>query len=79
MRTQWNVAAGDGVHKVGYSRNIWGTVTVTVDEDSFRLGHVSLFAERREPFRVGDSQCLLVIRRGRAEILSTDCEVALSV
>jgi hypothetical protein len=76
MRTKWIIETSDGEHTVEYRRSLFGIVSVTIDNDSFRLGFVSLFARRSEPFRVGDEQCVLTIKRGgKAEISASACEV----
>ncbi|MGI6167095.1 MAG: hypothetical protein ACOYIA_03025 [Eubacteriales bacterium] len=76
MRRKWNIETGDGVHTVEYRRSLFGIVRVIIDGESFKLGYVSRFSKRSEPFRVGDEQCVLIIKRGgRAEIMSGDCKV----
>jgi hypothetical protein len=73
---KWIVRTGDGEHTVEYRRSFFGIVHVTIDGDSFRLGFVSRFKERNEPFRVGDEQCMLMIKRGgKAEVSAAGCEI----
>ncbi len=77
MKKQWTINSGETVHTVKYRRNIFGVAHVEIDGDEFPLGHISAFRERREVFRVGDSQCILSMKGGHAEVISTDCEIAL--
>ena len=75
MRRRWNIETGEGVHTVEYRRSLFGIVRVVID-GSFNLGYVSRLSKRSEPFRVGDEQCVLMIKRGGgAEIVSADCKV----
>ena len=76
MKKEWTINSGEAIHTVKYRRNIFGVAHVEIDGDEFPLGHVSAFKERREAFRVGDSQCILSMKGGRAEVISNDCEVA---
>ncbi len=75
MKRKWNVETDGAVHTVCVRRNLFGFVKVEIDESSFRLGNVCIFSERSEPFRVGDAQCLLTFKGGRADIRSNDCEI----
>ncbi len=76
MMKKWIVRTGDGEHTVEYKRSIFGIVSVAIDGECFRLGYVSCLKERSEPFRVGDEQCILMIKRGgKAEISAAGCEV----
>ena len=77
MKKQWTINSDEVIHTVKYRRNIFGIAHVQIDGDEFPLGHVSAFKERREAFRVGDSQCILSMKGGRAEVISNDCEVSL--
>ncbi|MBQ9079442.1 MAG: hypothetical protein IJY27_00010 [Clostridia bacterium] len=77
MKKEWTINSGEAVHTVKYRRNIFGVAHVEIDGDEFPLGHVSAFRERREPFRVGESQCILSMKGTHADIISNDCEVAL--
>lgn len=77
MKKQWTINSGDSVHTVTYRRNLFGVAKIKIDEDEFPLGCVCLFKERREIFRVGDSQCILALKGRRAEVISNDCEIAL--
>lgn len=76
MKRAWSVKTEDGKHTVEYSRSIFGIVRVSIDENIFKLGYISCFSQKNEPFRVGDTQCILMIKRGgKAEISAADCEV----
>ena len=76
MRRRWNIETGEGVHTVEYRRSLFGIVRVVIDGESFNLGYVSRLSKRSEPFRVGDEQCVLMIKRGGgAEIVAADCKV----
>ena len=69
----WTVMEDDVTHKVEYLCNPFtGNITVTIDGESFALKSKFLFfgLARREMFRVGDTQALLVVNRGgRAQVL----------
>ncbi len=76
MKIKWNISAEDGEHTVEYRRSPLGIVRVSIDGISFKLGYISRFTTRNEPFRVGDNQCMLMIKRGgKAEVSASDCEV----
>lgn len=77
MKKTWSIASGEAVHGVIYSRNLFGCAKITIDEDTFPLGYVGVFKQRTEPFRVGDFQCMLIMKGSRVRIESNDCEVAL--
>lgn len=76
MKKQWQITSGDEIHTVKYRRSIFGVAHVEIDGDEFPLGCVCLFRQRSEPFRVGDSQCILSLKGRSAEIISNDCEIA---
>lgn len=76
MKREWEILEVEEKHTVSYRRNFFGRATVTIDGDTFKLGHISAVKERREPFRVGESQCILSMKGNRAEVISNDCEVA---
>ncbi|MDD7676180.1 MAG: hypothetical protein SO125_00290 [Eubacteriales bacterium] len=77
MKKTWTINSGEAVHNVVYCRNIFGRAKIAIDEDVFPLGYVGIFCQRTEPFRVGDYQCLLIMKGRRVRIESNDCEVAL--
>jgi len=56
MKKTWTVKSGEEIHTVEYKRSLFGIVSVTIDGDSFKLGFVSCFSKRNEPFRVGETQ-----------------------
>lgn len=78
MKKIWTVKSGEEIHIVEYKRSLLGVVSVTIDGDSFKLGFVSCFAKRNEPFRVGDTQCMLCIAGRKTTIASQECEIALA-
>lgn len=75
MTRKWTIDSGEAAHSVTYRRGIFGRARITIDDDEFPLGHVSIFRERTEPFRVGDYRCMLVMKGRRVRIESQDCEV----
>ena len=78
MKKTWTVKSGEEIHTVEYRRSLFGIVSVAIDGDSFKLGFVSCFAKRNEPFRVGDTQCMLCIAGRKTTIVSNECEIALA-
>ncbi len=75
MKKTWTIDSGEATHSVTYRRNIFGWARIAIDDDEFPLGHVSIFRQRTEPFRVGDYQCMLIMKGRRVRIESNDCEV----
>ena len=69
----WSVCADDTLHTVAYAfARMKGKITVTIDEDSFDLpaGFLGLKVARREIFRLGDEQAVLVVnKKGDAELI----------
>ena len=72
-RKTWSVAVDDTTHIVDYTfARLKGKVTVTIDGDSFDLpaGFLGLKVARREIFRLGDEQAVLVVnKKGEAELI----------
>lgn len=77
MKKIWSIDSGEAVHNVVYCRNLFGNARITIDDDTFPLGHVGSFKQRTEPFRVGDFQCMLIMKGSKVRIESNDCTVAL--
>ena len=76
MKRRFRVLSDDGEHLVEYRQNIFGVVRIIIDGDEFRLGYVSCFKRRTEPFMAGGSKCMLVIRwGGEVEITSPECRI----
>ena len=67
---QWNVTQGDVTHRLVYTRSFWSSkVTLQIDDEVFTLP----CGARREPFRLGEEQAILHIRRsGKAQILTRE-------
>ncbi len=69
----WTVVEDEVTHKVEYLCNpITGNMTVGIDGDVYTLkSKFSFFGlARREAFRIGDTQALLVVgKNGRAQVL----------
>ena len=69
----WTVIEDDVTHKVEYLCNpFMGNMTVGIDGDAYTLKSKFLFfgLARREAFRIGDTQALLVVgKNGRAQVL----------
>lgn len=69
----WTVIEDDVTHKVEYLCNPFtGNMTVGIDGEAFTLKSKFLFfgLARREVFRVGDTQAVLVVSKsGRAQVL----------
>ena len=69
----WTVVEDDVTHKVEYLCNPFtGNMTVGIDGEAFTLKSKFLFfgLARREVFRVGDTQAVLVVSKsGRAQVL----------
>lgn len=76
MKRKWRVTADDGEHRVEYRQSLFGFVKIIIDDDIFKLGYVSCFKRRTEPFRVGSSQCMLTIKwGGEVDIKSHECKI----
>ncbi len=75
MKKAWTIDSGEATHTVTYRRSIFGRAKIAIDDDVFPLGYVGPFRRRTEPFRVGDYQCMLVMKGGNVSIESQDCEV----
>ena len=60
-------------HEIAYAwSRLKGRMTVTIDGDSFDVpcGLLGCRTRRREPFRLGDEQAILVVdERGRAQLI----------
>lgn len=73
IKQHWIVAEDEVTHAVEYTcRPLTGKITVTIDGESFDLRSKFLCfgIARREAFRVGDIQALLVVAKsGRAQVL----------
>lgn len=74
MITQsWTIIEDEIEHRVEYLCNpITGNMTVGIDGETFSLKSKFLFIglARREAFRVGDTQALLVVgKSGKAQVL----------
>ena len=69
----WRVSLADGEHELTYTRYaLRSTVTLTIDGECFTLPK----GEREEPFRLGDEQAILIIRKnGSAAIRLRDGEI----
>lgn len=69
----WRVQTEDMTHEVSYAfARLKGRITVTIDGDSFDLpaGFLGLRPARREIFRLGDEQAVLVVDKGgKAQLL----------
>lgn len=76
MKKSWKIISDEIEHRVEARQSLFGFVKITIDGETFRLGHVGLFTRRSEPFRVGDSACMLIISRGGSiSVSSNDCEI----
>lgn len=73
IKQQWSVTEDEIVHSVVYTcRPLIGKITVSIDGETFDLKSKFLFIglARREMFRVGDTQALLVVgKSGKAQVL----------
>jgi hypothetical protein len=73
MRKQhWKINADEAVCDITYSFSRFGGMTVGIDGENFKLptGFLGLKAAKREIFRVGDEQAILVVdRKGKAKLL----------
>ncbi len=73
IKQNWTVTEDELTHSVAYTcKPLWGKITVTIDGEAFGLSSKFLFfgLARREAFRVGDTQALLVVgKSGRAQVL----------
>lgn len=72
-RMIWNIRTEGASHSVTYAfSRLRGKITVTIDGDSFDLpaGFLGIHPSRREIFRLGDEQAVLVVDgKGRASLL----------
>lgn len=76
MKRSWKITTENSEHFVTVKQSLFGFVKIKIDNDCFNLGHVSIFSKRDEPFRVGDSLCMLTIARGGSiRVTSNDCQV----
>ena len=79
-RMTWNVHTEEENHRVDYAfSRLKGKVTVTIDGDAFDLpaGFLGTRPSRREIFRLGDEQAVLVVDgKGNAKLLFRAAEVA---
>jgi hypothetical protein len=73
IKQHWTVMEDEVAHEIEYAcRPILGKMAVTIDGETFGLSSKFLFfgLARREAFRVGDTQALLVVgKNGRAQVL----------
>ena len=73
IKQHWTVIEDEVAHEVEYAcRPISGKMAVTIDGETFGLASKFLCfgLARREAFRVGDTQALLVVSKsGRAQVL----------
>ena len=73
IKQHWTVVEDDVAHEIEYAcRPISGRMAVTIDGETFGLASKFLWfgLARREAFRVGDTQALLVVgKSGRAQVL----------
>ena len=73
IKQHWTVVEDDVAHEIEYAcRPISGKMAVTIDGETFGLASKFLWfgLARREVFRVGDTQALLVVgKSGRAQVL----------
>ena len=69
----WHIQTEEETHVVSYTFvRLKGKMTVTIDGDSFDLptGFLGLSTAKREIFRLGDEQAVLVVnKKGNAELL----------
>ncbi len=69
----WSIRTEEATHRVTYAfSRLKGKVTVTIDGDSFDLpaGFLGIHPARREIFRLGDEQAVLVVDgKGNASLL----------
>ena len=72
-RTRWQYTTDECTHEVTYTLSrLQGRITVTVDGDAYTLpaGLFGMRAARREIFRLGDEQAILVVTgNGNASLL----------
>ena len=75
----WNVQTEEEKHRVEYAfSRMKGKITVTIDGDAFDLpaGFLGMHPARREIFRLGDEQAVLVVDgKGGAKLLFRAAEV----
>jgi hypothetical protein len=73
IKQHWSVVEDEITHTVEYTcKPLIGKICVSIDGESFALKSKFLFfgLARREMFRVGDTQALLVVSAsGRAQVL----------
>ena len=73
INQHWTVIEDEVAHEIEYAcRPISGKIAVTIDGETFGLASNFLWfgLARREAFRVGDTQALLVVgKNGRAQVL----------
>lgn len=73
IKQHWNVTEEEQVHEIAYAcRPLIGQIVITIDGESFTLKSKFLCfgLARREAFRVGDTQALLVVaKNGKAQVL----------
>ena len=78
-RMTWNVHTEEENHRVDYAfSRLKGKITVTIDGDVFDLpaGFLGLHPARRDIFRLGDEQAVLVVDgKGRAKLLFRAAEL----
>ena len=73
IKQHWTFVEDEVAHEIEYAcRPISGRIAVTIDGETFGLASKFLWfgLARREAFRVGDTQALLVVaKNGRAQVL----------
>ncbi len=73
IKQHWSITEEEQVHKIAYTcRPLIGKIVIAIDGESFALKSKFLFfgLARREAFRVGDTQALLVVgKSGKAQVL----------
>ena len=69
----WHIQTEEETHVVSYTfARLKGKITVVIDGESFDLpaGFLGLRAAKRELFRLGDEQAVLVVnKKGNAQLL----------
>ena len=77
--TTWLIQTEEENHRVSYAfSRLKGRITVTIDGDAFDLpaGFLGIHPARREIFRLGDEQAVLVVDgKGNAKLLFRAAEV----
>ncbi len=73
IKQHWSITEEEQVHEIAYTcRPLIGKIGIAIDGEAFALRSKFLFIglARREAFRVGDTQALLVVgKNGKAQVL----------